>query len=145
MNVLRGPAQNLAHKLLVILDVFLALAFLDAVERGLGDEHMATVDQVRHMPEEEGEQKRPDVRTVHVGVRHQDHLVVAKLGDIEVVLADARADGRDHRADFFVRQHLVVAGLLNIQDLAFEREDGLIAAVAARFRGPARGLALHEE
>ena len=36
-----------------------------------------------------------------------------------------RAERRDHGADFFVAQHLVVAGLLDVEDLALQRKDGL--------------------
>ena len=42
-------------------------------------------------------------------------------------------------------QHLVVARFLHVQDLAFERQNRLIAPVAARFRGPACRFALYQE
>jgi len=43
------------------------------------------------VPEEEREEERPDMSAVHVGVRHEDDLVVAELGEIELLGADARA------------------------------------------------------
>ena len=55
------------------------------------------------------------------------------------------ADGRDHRPDFFVAQHLVVARLLDVQDLALQRQDRLVAAVAAALGGAAGRFALHQE
>ena len=42
-------------------------------------------------------------------------------------------------------QHLVVARFLHVQDLAFERQDRLIAAVAAALGGAAGRFALHQE
>ena len=42
-------------------------------------------------------------------------------------------------------QHLVVAGLLDVQDLALQRQDRLIAPVAARFGGAAGRFALDQE
>ncbi len=96
------------------------------------------------MAEEEGEQQRADVRSVDVGIGHQDELAVAQLGDVEVVLADAAAERGDHGADFFVAQHLVVAGFLDVEDLALERKDGLELAVAALLGGAAGGLTLDE-
>ena len=82
---------------------------------------------------------------VHVGVGHDDDLAVAQLGGIEIVLADAGAERRDHGANFFVAQHLVVAGLLDVEDLALQRQDGLEAAVAALLGGAAGGFALDQE
>ena len=105
---------------------------------------MSALDQLRHMAEEERQQQRADVRSVHVGVGHQDDLAVAQLGRIEVVLADAAAQRRDHGADFFVAQHLVVAGLLHVEDLALERQDGLELAVAALLGGAACAFTLDE-
>src|SRR5260370_38653963 len=78
---------------------------------------------------------------MHIGVGNDGDLVIAGLERIEVVLADAGADGRNHVPDFFVAQHFVVAGLLHVQDLALQRQDGLIAAVAAGPWGGARGPA----
>ena len=69
---------------------FSRLALLDPVQRRLRDEHVAALDQLLHVPEEERQQQRADVRSVHVGVGHDDDLVVAQLGDVEIRQADAR-------------------------------------------------------
>ena len=52
---------------------------------------------------------------------------------------------RDHGADFLVPQHLVVAGLFDVQDLAAQRQDRLVAPVAAAFGGAAGRFALDQE
>ena len=88
--------------------------------------------------------KRADVRAVHVGVGHEDDFAVADLGGVEVVLADAAAERGDHGADFLVAEHLVVAGLLDVEDFALERQDGLEAAIAALLGGAAGAFALDE-
>ena len=69
------------------------------------------------MTEEKRQQQRPDVGSVHIGVGHQDHLAVSEFRWIEVILANAAAKRRDHGANFLMAQHLVVAGLLNIENL----------------------------
>ena len=132
------------HELRVVLDVLLELALLDAIQRRLRDVHVAALDQLLHVAEEEREQQGADVRAVHVGVGHQDDLAVAQLGGIEIVLADAGAQRRDHGANFFVAEHLVVARLLHVQDLALERQDGLEAPVAALLGGAAGAFALDQ-
>ena len=71
-------------------------------------------------------------------------LAVAQLGGVEVVLADAAAERRDHGADFFVAEHLVVACFFDVEDLALQREDGLELAVAALLGGAAGRFTLDE-
>ena len=63
----------------LILEVDLGLAARDFVERRLRDVEVAALDQLRHLAEEEGQKQRADMRAVHVGVGHDDDLVVAQL------------------------------------------------------------------
>jgi hypothetical protein len=90
------------------------------------------------LPVEEREEQRADVRAVHVRVGHDDDAVVAQLLEVELVLADAGAERRDERRDLHRREHLVEARLLDVQDLALERQDRLVLAVAALLGGAAR-------
>ena len=64
---------------------------------------------------------------------------------VEIVLADAGAQRGDDGANFLVAQHLVVAGLFDVEDFALERQDGLIAAVAALLGRAAGRFALDDE
>src|SRR5436305_3533044 len=52
---------------------------------------------------------------------------------------------RNHGADFFVAQHLVIARLLDVKDLAFERQNGLKTAVAALLGCSTCGLTFDQE
>ncbi len=54
------------------------------------------------------------MRTIHIGIGHDNHLMVSQSADIIIFLADARSQGRHHDLDFFILQHLVEAGLFNI-------------------------------
>ncbi len=60
-------------------------------------------------------------------------------------LADAGAEGGDHGPDLLVLEDLVEAGLLDVEDLAPERQDGLEAAVAALLGRAAGRVALDDE
>jgi hypothetical protein len=82
---------------------------------------VAALDEHRHLAVEERQQQRPDVRAVDVRVGHDDDAVVPELLDVEVFDADAAAERRDERADLVGAQHLVEAGLLDVEDLALER------------------------
>jgi len=89
------------------------------------------------------------VGAVHVGVRHDDDLVIARLRGVEaadglVALADTGAARGDEGADFLVAEDLVEAGLLRVDQLAAEREDGLETAVAALLGGATGGVALDD-
>ncbi len=118
----------------VILEIDLRLAAFRPVERRLGDVEIALLDQLGHLAVEEGQEERADMAAVDVGVGHDDDLVVARLVDLEVLAPDAGAEGRDQRADFRRGQHLVEAGAFHVQDLAAQRQDGLVGAVAALLR-----------
>ena len=148
-DVLGAEFEQDAVKLVVVVDVLLAFLALDFVERGLGDVDEAALDQALHLAIHEGQQQGADVGAVHVGVRHDDDLVVAGFVGVEAAdglaaLADAGADGGDQGPDFLVGEHLVQAGLLGVDQLAAEGEDGLVAAVAALFGGAAGGVALDD-
>ena len=106
---------------------------------------MAALDQLRHLPVKERHQQGANVGTVHVRVRHDDDAVIAQLGRIVLLLADAAAERRDQGADLGRRQHLVEARPLHVQNLALERQDGLKPPVAALLGGSAGGIALDQE
>jgi hypothetical protein len=69
------------------------------------------------------------VCAVHVGVRHDDHAVVAELRGVEL-LRNPRADGRNDRLDLLVGKNLVYSVLLSVDHLAAQREDRLERPVA---------------
>ena len=78
----------------LVLEVGLGRAALHLVERRLGDEEVAALDQLAHLPVEEGQQQRADMGAVDVGVRHDDDLVVAQLVGVELVRPDRRCRAR---------------------------------------------------
>lgn len=119
-------------------------AVLDLVQRRLGDVDVAAFDQLGHLPVEEGKQQGADVGAVDVGVGHDDDAVIAQLFRLVFVLADAGAQRLDQRDDFLAGNELVEARLLDVQDLALERQDGLELPVAALLGGAACGVTLDQ-
>ena len=128
----------------VVFEVDLLLADQGRVQRRLGHVHEAALDQWLHLPEEERQEQRSDVRPVDVGVSQDDHLVVPGLGDVEVV-GQPGTDGRDQRLDLGVLQHLVDAGALDVQDLPPDGQDGLGPRAAGVFGRATGRVALHDE
>ena len=124
---------------------FSTRALLHLEERRLRDEEVPGLDDRHHVAEEERQEQRADVGAVDVGVGHQDDLVIPELREVELLGADARPQRRDEQPDFVVGEDLVVAGLLGVDDLAAQREDGLRAAVAPLLGRAAGGIALDQE
>src|SRR5205823_4161705 len=59
-----------------------------------------------------------------------DDAVVPQLRDVEVLRADAAPERSNHRLDLVAAEHLVEARLLDVQNLALERQDGLEPPIA---------------
>ena len=144
-----GPVKAVFRKVVLagplVLEILLGLPALDLIERRLGDINVTPLNEFAHLPEEEREQQRANVRAVHVGIGHDDDLVVAQLVRVEIVPPDAGAQRRDQRADFLAGQHLVEARALDVQDLAAQRQHRLILAVAALLGRAAGRIALDQE
>ena len=143
-HVLDALADEQILQLGVLLEVHPPAAELHVIERWHGDEHVASLEELGHRPVEEREHERADVRAVHVGVGHHDHAAVPQVGDVELV-AETGSDRGDHRLDLGVREHLVDAVLLGVDDLPAQRQDRLRHAVARLFRRAAGRVALDDE
>ena len=140
-----GDAEQVVVLRVVVLEVGVLLVAGDFVERRLGDVDVALLNQLGHLPVEEGQQQGADVGAVDVGVGHDHDAVVANAFRLVFLFADPGAEGGDEGDQFLAGEHLLEAGLFDVQDLAAQREDRLVAAVAALLGGAACGIALHDE
>src|SRR5690242_20876724 len=71
--------------------------------------------------------------------------MIADLVDVELLRADACTECGDQRADLGRAQHLVEACPLDVEDLAAQRQDRLVLAVAPLLGRSAGGIALDDE
>ena len=88
------------------------------------------------------------MRAVHIGIRHDDDLVIAQLCDVKVIAVSfgkSTAERVDHRFDLRIRKHLVDTGLLYIKDLTTDRHDRLKHTVSRHFCGAAGGISLDDK
>ena len=90
---------------------------------------MAFFDELRHLPVEKCHEQGSDMGTVHIGVRHDDDLVVAQFFQIEIRLFHSCTQGGDDESDFLAFEDLVKAGFFDIEDFPFKRKYGLKTAV----------------
>ncbi len=91
------------------------LAVLDQIERRLSDIEVTVGDQRAHITEEEGQQQGANVCAVDVGVGHDNDAMVAQFREIEL-LTHRSADRGDQSAHLVVREHLIQAAALDVQD-----------------------------
>ena len=119
------------------------LAARELIKRRNGGIYIALLDERAHEAEEEGQHQGADVRTVDVGIGHDDYLVVSELIDVKLV-ADARAQRGYDGCKLIVAVDLVRARLFDVEHLAPQGEDGLEARVATLGRRAACRVALDD-
>src|SRR2546430_16762074 len=94
---------------------------------------VSVLDELWHLSVEKREQQSADMRSVNIGVRHDDNAVVAQFRDIVLVLAYTGSQGLDQGHDLLGGDQLVEPRFFDIQYLAFQRQDRLELAVTALF------------
>ena len=90
--------EELVALLIGVGEFMLGVRPFDAVERRHRDIGVSLFDQGAHVSEQEGEQERRNVLTVHIRVGHDDDLAVAELVEVEI-LADSRTESGNEGAD----------------------------------------------
>ena len=81
--------------------------------------------------------------SIHIGIGHDDDLVVTKLGNIEIVM-NAGTKCCDHGFDLRIAVDPVQSGFLYIQDLASQRQDRLGITGAGSLSGTTCGISLYD-
>src|ERR1700694_3879356 len=140
---LSGHLRELPILLLIGVGVADLFASSDLVERWLRDVEISTRDHLRHVPEEKCEQQCTNVRAIYVSIGHDYHMMISEFPDIKF-LANTSTEGGDEVADLLGGEDLVLAGLLDVQDLSAQRKDRLEATVAGALRRATSGIALDE-
>lgn len=77
---------------------------------------MSLLDQLRHKPIDESQQKSTDMRTVYIGIGHQNDFIVTKLRNIEIFM-NTGTERCDHCFDFGIGIDFIQSCLFYIQDL----------------------------
>ena len=85
------------------------------------------------------------MRPVHVRIRHDDDLVVAEPGNIELVPPDTRPQRHYQVADLLAREHPVEPRPLHVQDFAAQGQNSLRPPVPAGLGRASGTVTLHEE
>ena len=126
------------------------VAHLNAKDGRAGNIDVAGIDQRTHVLVEERQQQDADMRTVDVCIGHDDDLVVARLGDIEVAAVagtrrDAAADRGNQRLDGVTRERAMVTNAFDVQNLAAQGQNRLDVSATAVLGRTACRVALYDE
>ncbi len=89
----------LVHRIF-IFDVLLLFAFLHFVEWWLSNVDITTLNQLRHLAVEEGQQQSTNVRAVDVRIGHDDDVVITQFIWVVLIAANTTAKSGDQRRDF---------------------------------------------
>src|SRR5918995_1655565 len=127
----------------VVVDVIILALVRNLVEWRLRYVHVSGLDQLGHVPEQERQDQRSNMASVHVGVGHDHDLVVAGLLDVEG-LPHAGAYSGDHGLYLDVGEDLVHVGLLDVEYLAPQRQYGLEIPLPPLLGAAARRVALDD-
>ena len=90
-GVFQGGLGQVAIQCGIVLQVLLLLATFHFVQWRLGNIDITALNQLRHLAEKERQQQGANVGAVHIGIGHDDDVVVAQFVDIELSAADATA------------------------------------------------------
>ena len=133
-NITSAEVDENFREIVVVLHVFGALFPRHEIQRRLGDVKVATFDQVRHVTAEKCQQQGANVRSIDVGVGHDDDFVIADFLDVErafhIAITDAGTNRGDHRLNLLVLQCAVEAGFFDVDQLTTQGQDGLRATIS---------------
>ena len=143
----------------ICIDKFLALCvrpailfyftFLAKIEWGSSDVQVAVLDNLRHIAEEERHNQRVDVRTIDIGIGHDDNLVITQfvdIGSFAVIFgSDSHAKSCIDIANFITFQSFVVHCFFYVQNLTAQRKNSLEHTVTSLFGSTTCRITLDKE
>ena len=125
-RIFRSLLDQEIVEFLFVLEVGFGFSPCQFEQGRLGNVEVAGPDNLGHLPEEKCQQESPYVSAVDIGVRHDDDLVVPEFFQIEIVLAEAGAEGGGKVLDLLAVPDLVRPGPFYVQDLSSKRQYGLV-------------------
>ena len=97
-----------------------------------------------HIAEEQRQQQGTDVSAVDVSISHQNNLAVTGGRNIKSA-STASPYHLDDGGAFSVMQHVGGGSLLHVKDLATNRQQSLVFAIARIFGGTQRRVTLNDK
>ena len=128
-------------KLVVVINIIVLFVFLDPVKGRLGDIYFTLLYEFRHISIEERQKQRPYMRSVHVGIGHDNDLVIPELCYVKI-LGNSRSKGCYHIFDFLGIKYPVKPCLFHVEYFAPQRKHGLRSGIPCLDGRAAGGITL---
>ena len=104
---------------------------------------MSLLDQFRHETIDKSQHQRSDMRPVHIGIRHNNDLIIPQLCDIEILM-DACTESSNHGFDLFISVDPVKPCLLHIQNFTAKRQNCLCGTASCGLGRAPCGISLYD-
>ena len=137
--------------LLFVVAIFFHFVFVSAeVKRRGGDVKMPFLNDAGHETVEKRHDERVDMRTIDVGIGHDNDFIVTQFVDVGLFVvfafdADTYADTLNNVHHRFGFEHFMPLHFLYVEDFSFQRKDRLRVAIAALLGRTACRIALDKE
>ena len=105
---------------------------------------MAGLNNIWHVAEEESKKKCRNMRTIDIGIRHEDDLMITETVNIKLI-ADTYAETFNERDELSVCKHLIKTSTFGIKHLTTKWEDSLNLRIAAFLSRTSSGVTLYDE
>src|SRR5699024_3915216 len=92
------------------------LTLTNLIQRWLGDINISCINDRTHVSVKQCQQQGSNMRTIDIGIGHDDNFVISSFRNIEVFSKTSTHSCKEG-SDFFVSQNLVHRGLFNVQNL----------------------------
>ncbi len=106
---------------------------------------MPFFNQLGHLSIKKSHQKSPYMRSVHIGIGHDDDLMITEFIQTKIRLFDACSKRRNDDTDLFALQDLIKSGFFHIENFAFQWQNCLVTAITSLFGRAAGGISLHDK
>lgn len=104
---------------------------------------MSLADQLRHESIQEGQHQSCNMRTIDIGIGHDNNLVITQLADIKIFI-DTCTKCSDHRFNFCVAENTIQTCFFYIQNLSTKRKYCLRCTVSGSLGTSTGGITLYD-
>ena len=101
------------------------------------------------MTEEERHDQGSDMRTVDIGIGHDDHFMITNLREVQrfwiFFRTESDTECREDITYLFTLEHFMLHRFLYVEDLTAQRQNSLMHTVTTGLSRTACGITLYEE
>ena len=134
--------KNLVQFVIAVCVPYL-LVLLQLIQRRLCKIYISLFDQIRHETIQECQKKCTDVRSIDIGIGHDNDLVISQLTDIKIFV-DSRSKCCDHCLNLSISVNLIKTCFLYVQNLTTKWQDCLSCTVSGCLCRTAGGISLDD-